>query len=259
MLGQIERRQMESQPRWTVIMTARFRRKQLPLDIDHCSPIAIRNILLDSHTPDSVLERIAHVYCDSEEILRDLVRCPNLSETTLAFIALMGSEEIKSFISSTRVLDVVMGDAEAAAAGDKKKLNITQLVLKMTPSQKIKLALSGAKDARGLLIRESSKIIATAVLNNPRITIGEVEFFSKSQNLSEDVIRKIGTNVEWTRKPSVASALVNNPKTPVSISLGFITRMSERELGILEKSRNIPAAVRSAARQTLVKKKLGKG
>jgi hypothetical protein len=86
-----------------------------------------------------------------------------------------------------------------------------------------------------------------------------VEFFAKSQNLSEEVIRKIGTNAEWTRKPSVASSLVNNPKTPVGISLTFIPRMSERELGILEKSRNVPEAVRSAARGLLIKKKMGKG
>jgi hypothetical protein len=51
---------------------------------------------------------------------------------------------------------------------------------------------------------------------------------------------------------------VNNPKTPVGISIGFIPRMSVRELGILETSRNVPEAVRSAARSLLVKKKLGK-
>jgi hypothetical protein len=95
----------------------------------------------------------------------------------------------------------------------------------MTPSQKIKLALTGAKDARGLLIRESSKIIAQSVLANPRITIGEVESFARSPNLSEDVIRKIGTNAEWTRKNTVVTALVYNPKTPVSISLGFMSRL----------------------------------
>jgi hypothetical protein len=147
----------------------------------------------------------------------------------------------------------------AQPAGPKKKLNAQQIVLKMSPSQKIKLAITGAKEARGLLIRESSKIIAMSVLSNPRLTIGEVEFFAKSQNLSEDVIRKIGSNAEWTRKPSIASALVNNPKTPVGISLTFVPRMSVRELGILEKSRNVPEAVRSAARALLIKKKTGKG
>jgi hypothetical protein len=253
---------MEPQSKWNVILS-RFRR-QLPLDIGHCSPIALRNIILNVSTPDSILERIAEIYYDDDEVLRDLIRCPNLSETTLAFIALTGPEEIKSFIAGTRVVEVVMGDEDAGAAGpaperEKKKLNIQQTIQRMTPAQKIKLALAGAKDARGLLIRESSKIIATSVLSNPRITIGEVEFFAKSTNLSEDVIRKIGTNSEWTRKTSVISALVNNPKTPVGVSLPFVNRLSDRDLGILEKSRSVPEAVRTASRNLIIKRKLGKG
>jgi hypothetical protein len=251
---------MDLQSKWAMIFT-RYRRKQLSLDIEHCSPIALRNIILDVHTPDSLLESIAHTYSDNEDILKELVRCPNLSETTLAFIALTASDEVKKFITGTRVIDVVMGEEAAGTRkeGEKKKLNLTQVVLKMSPAQKIKLALTGAKDARGLLVRESSKIIALSVLANPRITLGEVETFAKSQNLSEDVIRKIGTNAEWTRKNTVVSALVFNPKTPVGISLGFMNRMPERDLGILEKSRSVPEAVRSTARSLLIKKKLGKG
>jgi hypothetical protein len=264
-----ERRQMDPQSMWATII-ARSGRKQLPLDIENCSPIALHNIVLDIHTPDTILERIAHAYCDNEDILKDLVRCPHLSETTLAFIALTASDEIKHFIAGTRVIDVVMAEEAATGAGsgpgakdgeerEKKKLNLQQIVMRMTPSQKIKLALTGAKDARGLLIRESSKVIALSVLANPRITTGEIEFFAKSPNLSEDVIRKIGTNAEWSKKYSIAAALVHNPKTPVPISLGFINRMTDRDLGILEKSRNIPAPVRTAARQTVIKRKLGKG
>jgi hypothetical protein len=136
---------------------------------------------------------------------------------------------------------------------------MSQIVNKMTPSQKIKLAQTGAKDARSLLIRESSKIIALAVIANPKLTIGEVEFFAKSTSLNEDVLRKIGSNAEWCRKPSVASALVNNPKTPVGISLGFVSRMTERDLALLERNRNIPEAVRASARSLVIKKKMGKG
>jgi hypothetical protein len=151
------------------------------------------------------------------------------------------------------------GDDTAEPKEKGKKLNIQQVIQRMSPSQKIKLALTGAKDARGMLIRESSKIIALSVLGNPRITIGEIEFFAKSPNLSEDVIRKIGTNAEWTRKNTVVSALVNNPKTPVGVSLPFVNRLQDRELAILEKSRSIPEAVRTAARNLIIKRKLGKG
>jgi hypothetical protein len=250
---------MEQQSKWTVIVSRVSRRKQLPLDVQHCSPIALRNIVLDVRTPDSILEQIAHVYYEDEELLCDLVLCPNLSEATLAFIALTASDEVKNFISGRRAIDVVTGDGNDAVEATKKKLNLTQIIMKMKPSQKIKLSLTGAKDARGILIRESSKTIALGVLANPRLTIGEVETFARSQNMSEDVIRKIGTNAEWTRKNTIASALVFNPKTPVAISLGFMTRMTERDLGILEKSKSVPEAVRSSARQTLIKKKLNKG
>jgi hypothetical protein len=242
---------------------------QITFDVEHCSPIALRNILLDVRTPAEMLERIAHVYYDDDNIARDLIRCPNLTEATLVFLALTTSEEIKQFITSTRVVDVVMEEDAAAAAAaaaeaakgqkPKKKLNLSQIVTKMTPSQKIKLAQTGAKEARSLLIRESSKIIALAVIANPKITIGEVEFFAKSTSLNEDVLRKIGSNSEWCRKPTVASALVNNPKTPVGISLGFVSRMTERDLALLERNRNIPEAVRASARSLVIKKKMGKG
>ena len=251
---------MDQTTRWQVIFTKRFRR-QLPLDVDHCSPIALRSIVLDVHTPASILDQIAQVYCDDEELLRDLVLCPNLDETTLAFIVLTASEEIKQYIATIRVVDVVMGETpgEGKGKGEEKKLNIQQIIQRMSPAQKIKLALSGAKDARSLLIRESSKIIALSVLANPRITIGEIEFFAKSSNLSEDVIRKIGTNAEWTRKNTVVSSLVSNPKTPVGISLPFVNRLADRELSLLERSRGIPEAVRTAARNLLLKRKMGKG
>jgi hypothetical protein len=254
---------MDDHSTWKIIFAKRSRR-QLPLDIEHCSPIALRTIILDVRTPAPILDRIAQVYCDNEDVLRDLVRCPNLDDTTLAFIALTASEDVKIFIASTRVMDVVVNETPPAKSGEapqaeKKKLNVQQIITRMSMSQKIKLAMSGAKDARGILIRESSKLIALSVLANPRLTIGEVEFFAKSQNLSEDVIRKIGTNAEWSRKQTVVNALVNNPKTPVGISLPFVNRLGEKDLGLLEKSRNIPAPVRTAARNLLVKKKLGKG
>jgi hypothetical protein len=250
---------MDQPTKWKVIYARKFKR-QLPLDIEHCSPIALRAIILDVRTPAGVLDQIAQVYNDDEEVLQSLVRCPNLEETTLAFIALTASEEMKHFIAGTRVIDVVMGETSGGEyANDGKKLNVQQLIQKMETPKKIKLALVGGKEARGLLVRDSSKMIATAVLDNPRITVGEIEFFAKSTNVSEDVIRKIGTNSEWSKKLSVASALVNNPKTPVGISLGFINRLSARELGILEKSHNVPQPVRTAARNHLAKKKLGKG
>jgi len=263
---------MDVQELWKYILAKKRKRKQLPLDIEHCSPMTLRNIILDVRTSPEVLDQIAQVYSDDEYLLRDLVRCPNLSETTLPFIALTASDETKTFISGTRVLDLVVYDETATAAAipgqpqaapqdkgtGKKKLNVIAAVSKMSSPQKIKLGLSGGKEARGLLIRDSNKQVSAAVLENPRITDGEIEFFAKSTNLSEDIMRKIGTNSDWTKKYNVAHSLVNNPKCPPGIAVGFVIRMTDKDLAMLEKSRNVSEAVRSAARRLNTMKKMGK-
>lgn len=247
---------------WRYILS-RFR-KQLPLDIEHCSPIALRHIIQDVRTPPHILDSIAHAHSYDEDVLRELVRCPQLSEATLAFIALTASEEMKGFIAGTRAIDIVFGDeakdghAGAALAGGRKKLNLMQQVQRMTTPQKIQLAMRGAKEARGLLVRDSNKQIALAVLDNPRLTDGEVESFAKSANLSEDVIRSIGMNPEWSKRYQIAHALVHNPKTPPGVAVPFVSRLPDRDLAMLEKNKNVSEAVRSAARSLLAKRKLHK-
>jgi hypothetical protein len=270
-IGQFGRvRSMDVQELWKDILAKKRKWKQLALDIEHCSPMTLRNIILDVHTSPEILDQIAQVNSDDAYILHDLVRCPNLSETTLAFIALTASDEIKNFISGTRVLDLVVYDETATGtpgqpvtapqdkAAGKKKFNVMQAVGRMTSPQKIKLGLSGGKEARGLLIRDSNKQVSAAVLENPRITDGEIEFFAKSTNLSEDIMRKIGTNSDWTKKYNVAHSLVNNPKCPPGIAVGFVIRMTDKDLAMLEKSRNVSEAVRSAARRLNTMKKMGK-
>jgi hypothetical protein len=79
---------MDPQSKWAVILARSRRRKLLPLDVEHCSPIALRNIIQDVRTPDSILERIAQAYCEDEDILRDLSAVEPV-ETTLTFIVLL--------------------------------------------------------------------------------------------------------------------------------------------------------------------------
>ena len=121
-----------------------------------------------------------------------------------------------------------------------------------------KLAISGGKDARGLLIRESNKQISQAVLANPQVKDSEIEFFAKSTNLSEDVLRKIGMNSDWTKKSTICHALVHNPRCPAGIAVGFVPRMSEKDLSMLEKNKSVSEAVRAAARALNARKKMGK-
>jgi hypothetical protein len=119
----------------------------------------------------------------------------------------------------------------------------------------MKLALKGTREQRSVLVRDPNRIVAAAVLSSPKLTEAEVESFARMANVSEDVLRTIGMNRTWTRNYVVIAALARNPKTPPAISLGLVGRLNERDIKGLSTDRNVPEAVRLAARKFLVKAK----
>jgi hypothetical protein len=116
---------------------------------------------------------------------------------------------------------------------------------------RLKLAMKGTREQRSVLVRDPNRIVSTAVLSSPKLTDTEVEAFARMSNVSEDVLRIIGTNRRWVRKAAVASALVKNPKTPIALSLGLLPRISVREVKGLSTDRNVPEALRLNARKLM--------
>jgi hypothetical protein len=68
-------------------------------------------------------------------------------------------------------------------------------------------------------------------------------------NVSEDVLRVIGTHRGWTKNYGVIAGLVRNPKTPVAISLTLLQRVNDRDVKMLAINRNVPEPLRIAARK----------
>ena len=116
---------------------------------------------------------------------------------------------------------------------------------------KIKLATLGRREQRAILIRDPNRIVSTAVLASPKLTDTEVENFSRMQNVSDEVLRIIGTSRTWTKNYLVVSSLVKNPRTPPAISLALLGRLVERDVKGLTVNRNVPESVRLAARKQL--------
>ena len=84
------------------------------------------------------------------------------------------------------------------------------------------------KEMRAVLIRDPNKLVSVSVLSSPKLTESEVENFSKLANVSEEVLRIIGSNRGWTKNYGVIAALTRNPKTPLGISMKFVQRLTER-------------------------------
>ena len=132
-----------------------------------------------------------------------------------------------------------------------------RLVSTLPIAERLKLASKGTREQRGQLIRDSNRIVATAVLTSPKLTESEVEAFAKMGNVSEDVLRIIGTNRGWLKNYGIVHAVTRNPKTPPAISMQLMHRLSEKDIKMLTTDRNVPEALRLAARRTLTKSKHG--
>ena len=138
---------------------------------------------------------------------------------------------------------------------EEEALSKYQQILGMPVAEKIKMALTGDKEWRTLLIREANKMVSTAVLKNPRISEGEVLSVAKSRSSSDELIRIILLNREWVKKYEIKKALVVHPRTPLQKSMRFMTFLTEKDIMELAKSRNVSQAIVNNARRMLMSKK----
>lgn len=145
-------------------------------------------------------------------------------------------------------------DVKSEEEEQEVETNLYRKVSNMKVAEKIKLALMGGKQARDLLIRDSNKIVATAVLKSPRITENEIENISRSRSVSDEVIRIIANNREWTRNYHVKLNLVQNPKTPMSEVMRFMNYLRDKDLADLSRSRNVSSQVAAQAKRMIARK-----
>lgn len=140
------------------------------------------------------------------------------------------------------------GDAEPAAV---KREAAPTRIRRMPVAERLKLALRGNLEARNVLARDPVKLVQAGVLRNPRVTLEEILNIAKSRSVSGDLLREVASEKEWVRQYGIRQALVQNPKTPLTVSLALLKGLRERDLRQLARSRNVPGVVQQAARRLL--------
>lgn len=143
------------------------------------------------------------------------------------------------------------GSGEEAEAGETRRLATIQRLALMTVSEKIKAAMRGAREERTILIRDPNKLVSLAVLSSPKVNEREIESYAKMANVSEDVLRVIGTTRAWTKSYPVVRSLAFNPKAPIAVSLTLVSRLVEKDVRMLSIDRNIAEPVKILARKAL--------
>ena len=132
-----------------------------------------------------------------------------------------------------------------------------QRLANMTVPEKVKCASKGTREMRAILIRDPNRMVAAAVLSCPKVNEAEVESFAKMGNVSEEILRTIAMSRAWTKNYGVLLALVKNSKTPVALTLNMMQRLNDSDVKKLSNDRNVPEALRVAARRKVVASQQG--
>jgi len=178
--------------------------------------------------------------------------------------------EMRQFFAA-RGIDPADGQAPAAAIDLAEPLLDTLSELPEAPAEpaeptvmsslpvlaRMKLAMKGTREQRAVLVRDSNKLVAAAVLSSPKVNEAEIEAFTKMGNVSEDVLRIIGQNRAWTKNYGIILGLCRHPKTPPAIAMSFVQRLTEKDLKSLATDRNAKDGLRLLAKKMLTKGKLG--
>ncbi len=248
------------------------------------APYRLVPLLCDAELHPQVLDFIAKQRSDDASVLVLLLDNPGLARQTLLSVASHSSIDVVSFLvdryarcgveglrEALEVNPVADGhwlarfDELASRAADQAEQeaddwdeeteeeghSVYQQIMQMGVAEKVKAALTGDKEWRKLLIRESNKLVCSGVLKNPRVSDGEVLAVVNNKSSNEELIRLVTMNREWMKNYAIKQALVVHPRTPPALALRYMNILSERDLKTLSKSRDIAQVIANSARRML--------
>ena len=147
-------------------------------------------------------------------------------------------------------------EAVAAAEPDVvKRQSLLQRLAHMRVPERVQLALKGNREERMTLIRDPCKVVQRAVLQSPRITDREVEAFAAMANLNDEVLRLIAMSRKFMKNYTVLRNMMNNPKSPLDITLHLLPSLNEHDLKLLTTNKNIPETLRTSANRLQFQRK----
>ena len=147
--------------------------------------------------------------------------------------------------------------AAAAAASHARKQNpagheerrdsTLQKIAKLDIRGRITLAVRGSKEDRSILIRDSTKLVALAVLESPKVSDAEVESFALQKNVMDSVLRSIPLKRKFAKNYGIMRNLVYNPRTPIDTSLPLMKGLLVHDLKNLAGNKEVSDTIRKSA------------
>jgi regulator of extracellular matrix RemA (YlzA/DUF370 family) len=148
---------------------------------------------------------------------------------------------------SANVQRVIENERRDGREVNAERVSLIRRIMFMNTKDRMKLAMKGDREARSILIRDSNKVVCSAVVKNPRITEPEVENIAAMRTVADEVLRLIALNRSWARSYPIIHSLARNPRTPIPTVMTILTRIRTKDLQTLAQNRNVSEMVRRQA------------
>ncbi len=136
---------------------------------------------------------------------------------------------------------------QASSEEEHARISLVQKITNMDVSERVQFALKGDRETRMILIRDPNKVVYRAVLQSPRLSDTEIESFAATKNVADEVLRIIASTRKFAKNYAVMRNLVNNPRTPLDVSLPFLNHLINKDLKFLSMNRNVADTLRTMA------------
>jgi hypothetical protein len=215
----------------------------------------------DEENADRVLAELAPDEAQPDNVLDEELNA-YLLERAAELAAIMEQEfqPIGSIQEEAPQAEEPLAEAAAAAAAagavaaarekarpDVVRLSCLAKISKLNVKGRIQLAFKGNKEERSILIRDSTKLVAQAVLDSPKISDGEVEKIANQRNVLEAVLRGFSMKRRFMKNYMIVRNLTFNPRTPLDVSLGLMKHLQAADLKGLSGSKDVADTVRKLA------------
>lgn len=200
----------------------------------------------------AILDAIARFHHATPEVVAALLGSEALSQPAREFL-----RRLAPLNEGTPEGDLEAGEEQPEVieeTGEEflSKYKMSQL---MGIAEKIKMALSGDKEWRSILVKDANKLVSGGVIKNPRITEAEILALVKAGVQNDEIMRLICANKEWIKNYKIRKALVENPRTPVPNALRYLATLGEKDIAAYAKSKNISSVISTQAKRLMLNKK----
>ena len=220
--------------------------EQQQIGLDYATTdIGTLEVFADESSDPEIFEEILRSNDEREEVIKLIYSHPNTPQTVRALAA----SALNLPVPSEDDLAFMRRKAADQKARDMQKERLVQKIARMSVAEKVKLAIKGNGEVRSILSRDSNKMVIMNVLDNPRITDGEILNLAKSRSTIEEAIRVIIKNRDWMKSYSIMYAISTHPKTPAALAMRYLPLLKKKDVSLLQKNKNVSEAVRTMAKK----------